>query len=67
MRTASRRMAEKQTGMRTGRETGRAPDLLRRRLGMAVVMTGVLIAAVDSTIVVLALPAMPRTGRPDAQ
>lgn len=33
-------------------------DTVRRRLGMVVVMVGVLIAAVDSTIVVLALPAI---------
>ena len=51
-------MVEKQTGLRTIRETRPALDLSRRRLGMAVVMIGVLIAAVDSTIVVLALPAM---------
>jgi EmrB/QacA subfamily drug resistance transporter len=34
------------------------PEAARRNLGMIVVMTGVLISAVDSTIVVLALPAI---------
>jgi len=42
-----------------------APRPVRRNLGLAVVMTGVLITAVDTTIVVLALPEIERGLRVD--